>query len=224
MTRILMVEDDAAIAEAGGAFMDNAGMNCAILSHGGRFMETFERYLPDLIILDVMLPNGNGLEICKAVRAQSDIPIILLTGCSSEQERIAGFEAGADAYICKPFSAPELVLRTKAILRRRSAPIENSAQNLVLDPLTHHVSFDTKSVELTAVEFAMLSALFSKSNQILSRCSMKNVMYKDNRVVSDRTVDSHVRKLRQKLNTLCPEHELVTSVYGSGYKFSPITL
>lgn len=187
-------------------------------------METFERYLPDLVILDVMLPNGNGLEICKAVRAQSDIPIILLTGCSSEQERIAGFEAGADDYICKPFSAPELVLRTKAILRRRAAPKENRAQNLVLDPLTHHVSFDKKSVELTAVEFAMLSALFSKSNQILSRCSMKNVMYKDNRVVSDRTVDSHVRKLRQKLNTLCPEHELVTSVYGSGYKFSPITL
>ena len=223
---IMIIEDEAPIADAIKRFLNRDGFHCTILDNGADAVELVERYQPDLIVLDIMLPGGDGLEICKALRCTTNVPIILLTARSSESDRLEGLKAGADDYVCKPFSAPELVLRVKAILRRSSTDslLSNSSNlnELLLDENTQKASLASNSIELTTVEFALLNALVSNPHRIFSRDTIMTVIYKDNRVVSDRTVDSHVSKLRKKINALVEGHELLVSVYGSGYKYAPL--
>jgi two-component system response regulator BaeR len=219
---IMIIEDEAPIAEAVKRFLNHDGFHCTILNNGLEAVELVTRYQPDLIILDVMLPGGDGMEICRTLRQTTNVPIVLLTARNSESDRLQGLQAGADDYICKPFSAPELVLRVKAILRRGNRGDDwSNTDSLILDADTQHACFETNRVELTTVEFALMSTLVEKPNRIFSRDELMSVIYKDNRIVSDRTVDSHISKLRKKINSMAKQDELIVSVYGAGYKYTP---
>jgi two-component system response regulator BaeR len=219
---IMIIEDEAPIAEAVKRFLNHDGFHCTILHNGSEAVELVTRYQPDLIILDVMLPGGDGMEICRTLRQTTSVPIVLLTARNSESDRLEGLQAGADDYVCKPFSAPELVLRVKAILRRGNGRDSwSDTDALILDADTQHACLGTNRVELTTVEFALMSTLVEKPNRIFSRDKLMSVIYKDNRIVSDRTVDSHISKLRKKINAMAEQDELIVSVYGAGYKYTP---
>ncbi len=221
MKHILIVEDEVSIADAIKTFLTHAGFRCSVLNDATEVPELVKQFKPDLLILDVMLPGGDGITICKHIRSTSNIPIIMLTAKSSEAERLIGLEAGADDYICKPFSAPELVLRVKAILRRTYTTEDNNAQLTLLEH-TQEAQLGDKKVALTTLEFSLLALLIKNAHRIYSRDAIMDLIYSDHRIVSDRTVDSHVSNLRRKLKGLSSEHELIRGVYGSGYKYVPL--
>jgi two-component system response regulator BaeR len=214
---ILIIEDEQRIADL---LRDYLKMNDYQVSHlntGVGAVDTIKQTQPDLVLLDIMLPGVDGIEICKQVRKTSQVPIIMVTAKVEELDRILGLEIGADDYICKPFSPREVVARVKAVLRRHyelQAPTD-----WLLDESRSQVQYQQKSVALTSVEFALFHVLFEHPGQIFSRSQLMSRIYHDGRVVSDRTVDSHIKKLRQKLHQAWPDDEVIHSVYGIGYKF-----
>ncbi|MDT0595366.1 response regulator transcription factor [Glaciecola petra] len=225
MSNILIVEDEASIADAISKFIEREGFKCSVLGDANNVLEWIAKYPPDLIILDIMLPGGDGIDLCNQIRKDSQVPIILLSAKVSESERILGLRAGADDYICKPFSAPELMLRVKVFLKRtgninNEEPVNN--KKLQLNNSALEVSLGTNKIELTKLEFKLISVLSTYPNRIYSREKIIDLLYSDYRVVSDRTIDSHVSKLRKKLLQLSPAHELLISVYGAGYKYNPL--
>jgi two-component system, OmpR family, response regulator BaeR len=222
MTHILVVEDEISIADAIKKFIQREGFECTVLHHATNLVEKVNQLKPDLLVLDIMLPGGDGVAICRTLRQENLLPIILLTAKVSEAERLIGLEAGADDYICKPFSAPELMLRIKAVLRRTQTRLDEQVVPLILDENKLEVSLGKHRMGLTTVEFSLLKVLVENPHRIFSRDAIMDLIYPDYRVVSDRTVDSHVSKLRKKLKLLSDEHELVCAVYGAGYKYAPI--
>lgn len=227
VTQILIVEDEQSIAEILAKFAQREGFLSKVLNEGSGVVEYIMQNHVDMLVLDIMLPNKDGLTICREVREFSDIPIILLTAKVNEAERLKGLKAGADDYVCKPFSAPELMLRIKAILKRSAnLPTHNRVASLVesalkIDEEQMIVVINDNSAPLTMVEIALLKLLSNAPNRVYSRDTIMDKIYSDFRVVSDRTVDSHISKLRKKLNNLSPDHEYLCSVYGAGYKFIP---
>jgi two-component system response regulator BaeR len=173
----------------------------------------------DLVLLDLMLPGKTGLEVCKSIRASSDLPIIMVTARVDEIDRLLGLELGADDYICKPFSPREVVARVKAVLRRSKRGETLSKGGLVLDEAGFRAEIGGKDLGLTAVEFELLKVLAAHPGRIYTRDQLMDAMYRDERVVSDRTVDSHVKKIRRKIADIVPDREIIHSVYGLGYKF-----
>jgi two-component system response regulator BaeR len=174
----------------------------------------------DLILLDLMLPGKNGLEVCKALRATgAAVSIIMVTARVDEIDRLLGLELGADDYICKPFSPREVVARVKAVLRRLTRTDGARETGLTLDDSGYKAAIAGKDIGLTAVEFELLKVLVSHPGRIYTREQLMDLMYRDQRVVSDRTVDSHVKKIRRKIAAVLPDRELVHSVYGLGYKY-----
>jgi two-component system response regulator BaeR len=163
-----------------------------------------------------MLPGRGGLDICKEVRSFSDLPIIMVTARVEEVDRLIGLEAGADDYLCKPFSVRELVARVKALLRRPR--VAAMPVGLVIDEQKHEVSLDGKALDLTPVEFRLLAALAAAPGRVFPRDRLLEKLYADHRVVTDRTVDAHVKNLRRKLDEIRPGADLVRSIYGVGYK------
>jgi two-component system response regulator BaeR len=166
-----------------------------------------------------MLPGKDGMAICREVRAFSNVPIIMVTARVEEIDRLLGLELGADDYICKPFSPREVVARVRAVLRRAEGGPEVSRRDLELDAERFRAAFRGRALDLTAVEFQLLRLLASEPGRIFTRNQIMSVIYADHRVVSDRTIDSHVKKLRRKIAAASPDEELVHSVYGVGYKF-----
>jgi two-component system response regulator BaeR len=157
--------------------------------------------------------------VCKALHASSDASIIMVTARVEEIDRLLGLELGADDYICKPFSPREVVARVKAVLRRAKRKDGPEESGLVLDEAGFQASIGGKDLGLTAVEFELLKVLAARPGRIYSRDQLMDAMYRDERVVSDRTVDSHVKKLRKKIGDALPDRELIHSVYGVGYKY-----
>ena len=183
-------------------------------------LEALLRSPPDLILLDLMLPGTDGMSICKELRKVSQVPIIMLTARVEEIDRLLGLEAGADDYVCKPFSPREVVARVKAILRRvNHGTSRTNNERVIVDMNSARVTIDGEECDLTAVELKLLDVMCGKPGQIFNRAQLMNRIYPDGRVVSDRTIDSHVKKLRQKLNTLNARESFIHSVYGIGYKF-----
>lgn len=218
--RILIVEDEEKLARLEQDYLLNAGFATDTLTDGDTVISWVKQHLPDLILLDLMLPGRDGLSICREIRKFSTIPIIMVTARIEEIDRLIGLEMGADDYICKPFSPREMVARVKAVLRRLQPPIENlSTQSLQLDANSFRVLVKGHEIELTMVEFQLLQALHQQPGRIFSRSKLMDLIYSDQRIVSDRTIDSHIKKLRKKLAELLPEQELIHSVYGAGYRY-----
>jgi len=217
---IAIVEDEVKLAKVLEDYLVKAGYHTKIYSDGTQALEGLTESQPDLILLDLMLPGVDGMSICREVRKQSSVPIIMLTARVEEIDRLLGLEIGADDYICKPYSPREVVARVKAVLRRSQVGSEvGASQDFQVDASAARVTIKGQSVELTAVELRLLKVMSESPGQIFNRGQLMGRIYSDNRIVSDRTIDSHVKKLRQKLESLTSEHEFVHSVYGIGYKF-----
>jgi len=214
---ILIVEDEQKLAELHRDYLRQAGFATDWLADGLAVVPWVKTHAPALILLDLMLPGKDGLEICKELRRFSQVPIIMVTARVEEIDRLLGLELGADDYICKPFSPREVVARVKTVLRR-SVQAPQQEQLLVMDEESYQASLLGKSLDLTAVEFKLLSILAQQPGRIYSRDGLMDRLYSDQRIVCDRTIDSHIKKLRKKLAAVAPELELIHSLYGVGYK------
>lgn len=222
--KIIIVEDEHKIAQIISDYLRQENFDTFILNDGTFAVEKIEEYAPDFIILDLMLPGKDGLTICKEVRRFSEVPIMMITAKVDEVDRLIGLEIGADDYICKPFSPREVVARVKTIFRRIQQVSEPkvdillSYKHISLNMDRYDCTIHHQSVELTQVELKLLHALIVHPGRVLSRDLLMRKCYDDNRVVSDRTIDSHVRNLRKKLSVSDQSHDLIHSIYGVGYK------
>jgi two-component system, OmpR family, response regulator BaeR len=219
-TNVMIVEDEEKLATLLGDYLKQAGFETVWLAEGNGVVPRVRERMPDLILLDLMLPGRDGLEICKEIRGFSRVPIIMITARVEEIDRLLGLELGADDYICKPFSPREVVARVKTVLRRsgeRQAP--PSSGGLSLDPEKYSAVLNGHDLDLTAVEFKLLHFLYQNAGRIYSRSQLMDRIYTDQRIVSDRTIDSHIKKLRKKIAAAAPDRELIHSIYGVGYKF-----
>lgn len=218
--RILIVEDETKLSELLRDYLQQAGFSINIVGNGLDAIPTVREVSPDLILLDLMLPGRDGMEICRELRTISFVPVIMTTARVEEIDRLLGLELGADDYICKPYSPREVVARVRAVLRR-SAGKTPAAGRLQLDEGRYCAIWEGRSVELTAVEFQLLRFLVASPGRIYSRQQLMDRIYPDQRSVSDRTIDSHIKKLRRKLLSITAGSELIRSVYGVGYTFDP---
>ncbi len=220
---ILIVEDEPKLANLMQDYLQQSDFNTHKIDNGLDVIEWVKQNQPSLILLDIMLPGKDGIDICKEIREFSNVPIIMVTARVEEVDRLLGLTLGSDDYICKPFSPREMVARVKAVLRRLQ-PIAADAisQGIVLDESRYKASIAGKELILTAVEFQLLNTLYNGKGRIFSREQLMDHLYKDNRVVSDRTIDSHIKKLRKRIAEVLPHKEIIHSVYGVGYKFEEI--
>ncbi|MGQ7244152.1 response regulator [Salinicola sp. V024] len=225
---ILIVEDEPKIARLVADYLSKSGYASDHIDHGNAVMEWLEENQPMLILLDLMLPGTDGLTLCRQIRERFPaIPVIMLTARVEEVDRLLGLELGADDYICKPFSPREVVARVKAVLRRSQGVAsvgEDSvaaADRLTLDEDGWRALAGSEDLNLTAVEFQLLKVMMHSPGRIFSRDQLMDHMYRDHRIVSERTVDSHVKKLRRKIADVWPDRDIIRSVYGVGYKYQP---
>ncbi len=219
--RILIVEDEPKLAALLSEYLTASGFQSSVLNDGTDVVPWTRNHKPDLVLLDLMLPGRDGMEICRELRTFSAVPIIMVTAKVEEIDRLLGLELGADDYICKPFSPREVVARVKAVLRRTRNGQVRHTEELVLDELKYKALFRHRDLELTAVEFKLLQLLAGSPGRIYSRQQIMEHIYPDDRFVSDRTIDSHIKKLRKKIDEIAPEADLIHSVYGVGYKYEP---
>jgi two-component system, OmpR family, response regulator BaeR len=218
---ILIVEDEPKLAALLQDYLHAAGFSTRVLADGREVVPAVRAAPPDLLLLDLMLPGRDGLEICRELRGFTRLPIIMMTARVEEIDRLLGLELGADDYICKPYSPREVVARVKAVLRRQSDPPAAAGAGvtgLVIAPDAYRASLDGRALELTPVEFRLLETLAAHPGRVFSRAALLERLYDDHRIVSDRTVDSHVKNLRRKLGEAAPGRELIQSVYGVGYR------
>lgn len=224
---ILIVEDEPKIARLVADYLSKSGYASDHIDHGNAVMEWLEENQPMLILLDLMLPGTDGLTLCRQIRERfPTIPVIMLTARVEEVDRLLGLELGADDYICKPFSPREVVARVKAVLRRSygftgSEEAVSEGDHLTLDEDGWRAMAGSVDLNLTAVEFQLLKVMMHSPGRIFSRDQLMDHMYRDHRIVSERTVDSHVKKLRRKIADIWPERDIIRSVYGVGYKYQP---
>jgi two-component system response regulator BaeR len=238
---ILVVEDEPKIAKLLTDYLDEAGYHTRVCADGSQAVSLISELKPNCILLDVMLPGKDGLTICKEVRQFSMVPIVIITARVDEIDRLLGLELGADDYICKPFSPREVVVRVRNILRRvaivdASKNLDNNQADysspLPTEQINYrdlHLDFEKficqlngEVISLTAVEFRMLFAMTKRPGSIFTRNQLMSVAYNDGRIVSDRTIDSHIKNMRRKLTSVEQSdksmEELIHSIYGVGYK------
>jgi len=217
--RVLIVEDEAKLAGLLRDYLVQDGFEASVLHRGDEVEPWVRTHDVDLVLLDLMLPGKNGLEVCKALRASSGVAIIMVTARVEEIDRLLGLELGADDYICKPFSPREVVARVKAVLRRAKRGERPGEAGVKLDEAGYRATIGGKDLNLTAVEFQLLKVLADHPGRIYTREQLMDAMYRDERVVADRTVDSHIKKIRRKITAVLPDREVVHSIYGLGYKY-----
>jgi len=226
MGTILIVEDEADIADLVKYHLEREGLAARTVGDGKQALDLIVRDHPDLIILDLMLPGMDGLEMCRRLRGQSAtqrIPIIMLTARAEEVDRIVGLEIGADDYVAKPFSPRELVARVKAVLRRAAAPVGPSEApvsfgSLRLDPTRHEVTKDDHAIDLSAMEFRLLEFFLRHRGRVFTRTQLLDQVWGQDRFVEPRTVDVHIRRLREKVEENPHDPALILTVRGMGYK------
>ncbi|MBS0590881.1 MAG: response regulator [Proteobacteria bacterium] len=219
---VLVIEDEPKIAALLRDYLAASAFQVSLRETGEGAVEWVRRHAPDAIVLDLMLPGVDGLTICRTLRALpdkriADIPILMLTARVEEIDRLLGLELGADDYVCKPFSPREVVARVKAVLRRASASANAPSPALELDEERFEARVRGQSLVLTPVEFRLLRKLTTQPGRVYSRQQLMDALYSDHRVVSDRTVDSHIKNLRRKLADLGVDP--IASIYGLGYRF-----
>jgi len=220
---ILIVEDEEKIARLLCDYLKEAGFRTSTQNNGDRVIAQVKKDPSDLILLDIMLPGKNGIELCREIRQFSNIPIIMITARVEEIDRLLGLALGADDYICKPFSPREVVARVEAIFRRLHAePLTHSLVigSISLDDKTHQVMIDKQVLNLTPNEFGLLKIMMSRPNRVFSRSELINQVQGYDFEGYDRTIDSHIKNLRKKIAQKLPGQEIISTVYGIGYKFS----
>lgn len=225
-THILIVEDEEYIAEVLIAYCQNSGFEVTHLASGAEVVATVKSQTFDLMLLDLMLPDMDGIEICKQVRQFSQLPIIMVTAKSEEIDRLIGLELGADDYICKPFSPREVIARIKTVLRRTLAIqphlIAQSPElilgSFVLKPDEYEARFNGHFLDLTPKEFMLLRMLVEHPGRVYTRDDILNALYSDFADVSDRNIDTHIKNIRKKIHAVSPVSNPIRSVYGVGYK------
>jgi len=220
---ILIVEDEPKLSRSVAEYLENSGFQTHIIDNGNLVIDWVRHNTPTLILLDLMLPNKDGISICQEIRTFSQVPIIMASAKTDEIDRLVGLEIGADDYLCKPFSLREVVARVKAVIRRHEhIPHETPAEiSLKLDKSSSSVTFNENKTELTAIEFNILTKLSKQPGKIFKRNELMDSAYEDGRIVNDRTVDSHMKKIRKKLADLAPGKKFLHAIYGVGYKFEP---
>lgn len=223
MPKVLVVDDDAHIRDVVSFALRRDGLETIEAANGTNALDAFAATQPDLIILDVLMPELDGVDVCKQLRATSNVPIIFLSSKDAETDRIDGLEAGGDDYVTKPFSPRELVARVRAHLRREAARIHQGdpvveVGPLTLDRETMQATIGGESLTLTRTEFGLLSTLVQHAGKVLRRDALMLGAYDGNRVVSDRTIDSHVRRLREKLRATGTDP--IQTVHGVGFRLN----
>lgn len=224
---ILVVDDEPSISEVVSIYLRRAGYQVTVASDGQEALDALEKGPPDLVVLDLMLPEVDGVEITRRLRAEGDTPIIMLTARREEADRIAGLEMGADDYVVKPFSPQELVSRVKAVLRRTRGPGPAGAErplifdNLCIDPKTRLVEVAGDEKSLTAKEFDLLWVLARHPRQVFNRDQLLDLVWGLTEYVDPSTVTVHVRRLREKIETDPSHPHHIQTVWGVGYKFEP---
>ena len=214
---ILVVEDESDLASIVADYVIAEGFTAIVIADGAEALASVPRIAPDLIVLDIMLPGLDGVSLCKAVRAFSDVPIIMVTAKVQEIDRLLGLEIGADDYLCKPFSPRELMARIKVILRRYRKT-EDGIRLIDVDESTRTVRIRAQPLDLTPTEYCLLVAMAKRPGMIYSRARLLDLACRDSLDVNDRVVDSHIKNLRRKLAALLPDVEIIHSVYGLGYR------
>lgn len=218
---ILIVEDNPKIANVLTDYFTAAGYRATHVADGASAVARARDADPDLIILDLMLPEMDGIEVCQTVRTFSQVPIIMVTARVNEIDRLLGLEVGADDYVCKPFSPREVVARVRAHLRRaRGELIQRSdAQSFCVEREAMRIKIGNEALALTPVEFRILSEMIQHPGRVYSRQQLLDFCHDDQRDIGDRTIDSHIKNIRRKIASLLPEIDCLQSVYGVGYRF-----
>ena len=220
---ILIVEDEEKIAGLLCDYLKAAGFRTSVQNNGDRVIAQVKKDPPDLILLDIMLPGKDGMQLCREIRQFSNVPIIMITARVEEVDRLLGLELGADDYICKPFSTREVVARVRAVFRRVHA--EPGADHLVVGSIslnaeTHQVMINKKVLNLTPNEFGLLKIMMSRPNRVFSRSELISRVQGYEFEGYDRTIDTHIKNLRKKIARWLPGQEIISTVYGVGYKFN----
>jgi two-component system response regulator BaeR len=220
---ILIVEDESKIAGVLKDYLVKAGYRAVCLDRGDAAVSHVKQNPPCLILLDVMIPGMDGMEVCREVRKFSEVPIIMITARVEEIDRLLGLELGADDYICKPFSPREVVARVKAVLRRVYIPQNDKtlvAGKISVAPGTHQAFVGDHEIKLTPCEYSLLKTLMSHPNRVFSRNELINVVQGYDFDGYDRTIDSHIKNLRKKIGKHLPGKDVISTIYGLGYKLS----
>ncbi len=214
---ILIVEDEVKLATLLADYLGESEYKTHMIHHGNDVTAWVKAHQPQAILLDIMLPGKNGIDLCKEIRLFSDVPILMVTAKVDEIDRLLGLELGADDYICKPFSPREVVARVKSVLRR-SHNVNHQINQLQLNEHKLSVSFENNEAILTSVEFELLKPMAANPERIFSREQLMKNMYSDHRIVNSRTIDSHIKKLRKKLADISDQKDWIQAVYGAGYR------
>lgn len=218
LQRILIIEDDLKIAALLQDYFVASGYQVEQQHDGRSGLASVQKSLPDLVLLDLMLPLMDGISVCKEIRKFTQIPVIMLTARVEEVDRLLGLEVGADDYVCKPFSPREVVARAKIHLRRHSGKT-TQASGFFIETAEQRILFEGNALPLTPVEYRLLAELISHPNRVFSRQHLLDIAHEDQRDINDRTIDSHIKNIRKKIQSKLPEPECLHSVYGVGYRF-----
>ena len=231
MSRIALVDDDRNILTSVSICLESEGFEVETYNDGQSALDAFNRKLPDMAVLDIKMPRLDGMELLQKLRQKTSMPVIFLTSKDDEIDELLGLRMGADDYVRKPFSQRLLVERIRAILRRQKAIAEDEEAtteeskvmvrgSLTMDPLRHMVTWKGRDVSLTVTEFLLLQALAQRPGFVKSRDQLMDVAYDDQVYVDDRTIDSHIKRLRKKLRAVDDEFASIETLYGIGYKYN----
>lgn len=231
MSRIALVDDDRNILTSVSISLEAEGFQVETYNDGQSALDAFNRKLPDMAVLDIKMPRMDGMELLQRLRQKTKMPVIFLTSKDDEIDEVLGLRMGADDYVKKPFSQRLLIERIRSLLRRQAAiasgEVATTDENkmmvrgsLTMDPLRHAVTWKGEEVTLTVTEFLLLQALAQRPGFVKSRDQLMDVAYDDQVYVDDRTIDSHIKRLRKKLRAVDPEFSSIETLYGIGYKYN----
>jgi two-component system response regulator BaeR len=216
---VLVVEDDRKIADLLLNYLRADGYEATAVSDGRDALRMIKAHAPDAVILDWMLPGLDGIGVCQAVRAFSDVPILMLTARIDEIDRLLGLDTGADDYVCKPFAPREVIARVRALLRRAEGRVKSTPNPWVIDEPSFRICWRGQWLPLTRIEFMMLRLLLSRPGRVYSRDQLLASVHDSQRDISDRAIDTHIKNLRKKVQVVDPGPDCIASVYGVGYRF-----